>query len=452
MSWDVGLGLLGSWMGRDPERRFDTEVENMRYLKTRGWRPVVAGLLLLFGLGGCATFRDIKKDLANSGLRHNGKQPWDRRSPDQFDALADRRPGRIISRDFNPRNLPTTFRVITALGENQKAAQAAFDRGMSLYNRAVEQREANHPLLAASTFQDAANKFREAGAYWPDSSLEEDALFMQGEAFFFADQYVLANRAYEALAAQYSGTSYMDHINARRFSIAQFWLENAEAGGVKAWVNVTDKMLPTANISGEARRIFHRIRLDDPTGKLADDATIALGKALFKAKRWSEAADAFEDLRKSYPGSKFQFEAHLLELNARLESYAGPDYDGEPLERADKLLKAIVRQFPDEVQKNKDYLDTEAGQIQNMLAARDFSVGQYYEGRGENRAAAMYYDMVAKRFSTTSVADEAQQRVAALADKPPEPVQPAGWFIDLFPEPQATKPLIASGTPGTTIK
>jgi outer membrane assembly lipoprotein YfiO len=409
-------------------------------------------LVALLWLGGCATFRDIKNDLSNSSLRRGGKQPWSRRSPDEFDALADRRPGRIIGRDFNPRNLPTTFKVITAIGENQTKAQSAFDRGMALYNDATEQRQAGNESRAASTFHDAANRFREAGAYWPDSALEQDALFMQGEAFFFADQYVLANRAYEALAAQYSGTHYMDHVNARRFAIAQFWLQTVDAGGPKTWLNVSDKMLPASNVSGEARRIFHRIRLDDPTGKLADDATIALGKALYKSKRWTEAAETFEDLRTSYPASKFQFDAHLLEINARLASYAGPDYDGTPLKKADELLRAVVRQFPQDVQKHRDYLDAEADRVQNMLAQRDFNVGQYYEGRGENRAASMYYDMVAQRFGQTTVGDEAQQRIAQLAEKPAEPVQPAAWFVELFPEPEATKPLIASGTPGTVFR
>src|SRR5690606_21071006 len=133
--------------------------------------------------------------------------------------------------------------VITAWGENQTAAQAAYDRGMQLYERAIELRSQEDYTAAANEFHRAANKFREACAAWPDSALEQDALFMQAEAFFFADQYVLANRAYESLAAQFSGTRYMDHLNARRFMIAQFWLETKDAGGMKPWLNVTDQML-----------------------------------------------------------------------------------------------------------------------------------------------------------------------------------------------------------------
>ena len=409
-------------------------------------------IVLLVTLCGCATFRDIRQDLANSGLRRGDKKSWRSSDPDDLAGLADRRPGRLISRDFNPKNFPTTVKVITAWGENQQVAQTAYDRGMEIYEHAIELREEEQFAAAANEFHRAANKFREACAAWPDSALEQDALFMQGEAFFFADQYVLANRAYESLAVQYSGTSYMDHVNARRFMIAQFWLEAKDAGGVKPWINMTDKMLPTSNLAGEARRIFHRIRLDDPTGKLADDATVALGKAFFKAERWTEAADAFEDLRKSYPGSKFQFDAHMLELNARLASYAGPEYDSTPLQQADDLMQAIVRQFPNEIQQNKTHFEAQASRVQNLLAAHDFQTAKFYEGRGENLAASLYYDAIAKRFSSTPVAEDATERVAELKDKPPEPVQRVGWFVELFPEPRASKPLIATGSGGTVFK
>ena len=98
--------------------------------------------------------------------------------------------------------------------------------------------------------------------------MEEDALYRQGESFFFADEYVLANRAYEGIVSQYSGSTYLDTVESRRFAIAQYWLKAAEAQPSILGFNWTDSRLPTTNVAGEARRILHRIRLDDPTGRL----------------------------------------------------------------------------------------------------------------------------------------------------------------------------------------
>jgi outer membrane protein assembly factor BamD (BamD/ComL family) len=312
---------------------------------------------------GCATFRDIRQDMSQWSLRPKSKA--NQSSPDDFDLMGERRPSRIVSRDFQPRNFWTTMRVITALNEDQQAAQHAFDDGMNLYRQACDLHESGDRDKARPIFHKAANQFRLAVARWPDSAMEEDSLFFQGESFFFAEDYVLANRAYEGVVAQYSGSTHLDTAEARRFAIAQYWLKATETMNLPMGINWGNQLLPTTNVAGEARRILHRIRLDDPTGRLADDATMALGAAHFRAENYQEAADAFDDLRKSYPGSPHQFNAHLFELKSLLAIYAGPDYDGAPLEKADRLLQTMVRQFPNEVDEQKDYLATEATRVRN---------------------------------------------------------------------------------------
>ena len=139
--------------------------------------------------------------------------------------------------------------------------------------------------------------------------------------------------------------------------------------------------------------MLHRIRIDDPTGKLADDATLALGKAFMQSERYYEAADTFEDLRQNYPGSEHRFAAHMLELECRLKGYQGDGYDDTPLRKADDLMKAIVKQFPKESAGQLPYLEAQASAIQKQLAQRDISMANYFEGRGENLAAKIYYEL-----------------------------------------------------------
>ena len=57
--------------------------------------------------------------------------------------------------------------------------------------------------------------------------------------------------------------------------IAQYWIELESASeSPLLGLNMTDKQRPWADTFGNAVRIYNRMRLDDPTGKLADDATI----------------------------------------------------------------------------------------------------------------------------------------------------------------------------------
>ncbi len=48
------------------------------------------------------------------------------------------------------------------------------------------------------------------------------------------------------------------------------------------------------------------MRLDSPTGRLADDSTMELANNAFEKGNYEEAADLYEDLRTTYPDSPHQ--------------------------------------------------------------------------------------------------------------------------------------------------
>ena len=398
---------------------------------------------LLWSFAGCGSLPTLE----GPGIFQKQKKykPKNLREP-EYDVF-DRSPDRLMMEDLAPRQLGATVRARLTSHENRPKAEEHFSRGQELYDQAT----AAHQTApdAGSTrklFDQAAREFSMAAAEWPDSALEQDALFLQGECQFFANRYVLANRSYEQLIARYTGTKHLDLVESRRFAIAQYWLKlDREHASFLPNVKWGDSKRPFGDLAGRARRILHRIRLDDPTGKLADDATLALANAYFEAERYADAADTYEDLRRTYPGSQHQFHAHLFELKARMHSYQGSSYAGKPVKTADELLRSIVRQFPDQAEEHREYLTREAGRIQGLLAERDYSMAEYYEGRGENRAANYYYAKVADEFDGSQLASEATEKTGELAGLPPTPPQRVTWLANLFPEPKATKPLIAPG-------
>jgi outer membrane assembly lipoprotein YfiO len=403
-------------------------------------------LLVLASLTGCQAFQSklgktslLGKPLAKGLNRGNSIDP-----DELMDPLGARNTNRLVMQDLGPGQIRTTFATKTARVDRGKA-DSSYQKGQQLYQQALQTME-NDPSGSGHKrmFEESANQFRMAGAFMPDSALEQDALFYEGESYFFADRYVQSNRAFEKLIAKYSGTRYLDDAESKRFAIAQYWQELVrQNNGWMPNVNVNDPSRPAMNVKGEARRILHRIRVDDPTGKLSDDATMALANAYFADKHYLDAADTYEDLRRNYPGSKHVFHATLFELKARMQSYHGDSYDSEPIEKADKLLQMLVNQFPQQSADEEEYLKKEASTIRHLMAQREFSMGQYYEKRGENRAAAMAYQRVARDFGDTTYTDQIEERLASVQGKPPVPEQRAKALVEFLSNDE--KPLIASG-------
>ena len=400
-------------------------------------------LCLLTAVSGCQSLTNVKNK-AGSALGFNSDGPKKREiDSDEFlDPLGARDGDRLLLDDLAPSQLATTWKTkfSSGLGRNADRARKYYDRGEATYNKGIQQLEADPAAnLHQAIFTDAANEFRLASATWSESAVEEDALYFEGESYFFADRYVQANRAFEKLVNEYAGTKHMDMAENRRYAIALYWLQLSDKDSMMA---LNDPKRPKTGLAKEARRVLHQIRMDDPTGQLADDAAMSLAKAFLKADMNYEAADTLEDLRRNYPGSEYQFDAHMLELEAQLAVYQGPAYDDQPLMKADEILKSIVRTFPQESKGEIAYLEKQSARVQNMLGERDLNMAEYFERRGENLAARFHYQKVKEKFEGSSIAEQVDQRMAETHKLPDRPGQHAKWLVDLFPDPAEAKPVI----------
>lgn len=334
--------------------------------------------------------------------------------------------------------------------QSEDQARQLVSEADGLYQQGIQQRGqgANNGKVHVETLVRAAKKYRQAADLWINSTLEQDALFKAGESYFFADYFKKSNDVFERLVKNYPGTRYMDTVQARRFSIAKYWIDLAKSDPQNPLVlNWTNEERPMKDTLGSAIRVLDRIRLDDPTGKVADDATLALANAYFETERYMDAADTYEDLRVNFPNSEHQFHAHLFEMKARLQAYQGPHYDGTHLETAGKLIKAIITQFPQQAEEHRELLVKENARIRKMKAERDMALASYYEARGAYQAAGLQYRQVAAEFQNTPLAETATERLAEIADKPANSNEPPVWVANLFPEPKPAEPLL-----GTSLK
>jgi len=317
---------------------------------------------------------------------------------------------------------PKKQKDIDAARAEFAAADAQFDAAREL---PVEQR--------AAAFRAAAERYKLAADNWKSSALEQDALLRAAESHFFAEDYYAAEQQYAKLIKEYPRNPYLDHIDSRRFEIADYWLKIDAAKHKPFYIlNVSDKKFPWNDTGGHGKRVFEQMRLDNPTGKVSDDATMRLAVEKFRKGDYEGAADTFADLRMTYPDSEHQFNAQLLELESLVRSYQGWAYTSLPLRDAEKRVKQIVRQFPVEAEKNQQQLNQTYAKIRFLRAERVWENAERRRKAEENGSARFQYQKLLDEYSDTPFAEQAETRMEEIKDAPDDPPVRFQPIIKLF--------------------
>ncbi len=339
------------------------------------------------------------------------------------------RPEGTAAESESPLNFLEQFGISRHKRKDIDAARQAYALGDETFAKAKEL-EGNDRAVA---FRTAAQHYKLAAENWRSSQLEQDALLMQAESEFFAEDYYLAEQTYAKLVKEYPRNPFLDQIDSRRFEIADYWLKYHSARPASfARINFSDNKLPWNDTGGHGKRVLENLRLDNPIGKLSDDATMRLGTNYLEKDDYESAASTFGELRMTYPDSEHQFNAQYLELQSYLQSYLGPQYTDVPLIEADKRLKAIVRLFPNEAAGKQVELREAAARINFQRAEREWESAQYRYRQGENLAARMYFERLIDEYPDTPFAEASKDLLTQLEGKPDRPPQRFLPLVKIF--------------------
>jgi TolA-binding protein len=321
--------------------------------------------------------------------------------------------------DLDPANLYRVTRDAFGYGPDEGIAR-------DLFHEAEE-------LARGKLHKAAGKKFLAAAKRWPDSSLEEDALFLAGENFFAADEYPDAHKAYQKLLKGHDYTHRLDQVTKRLFAMAQYWEQCAARDpSIKSPVNLTDDSRPWTDTVGHALKAYDDIRMYDPTGPLADDSVMATANLYFVRGRYEDAARHYDLLRTEYAKSEHQLKAHLLGIESWQRIYQGGYYDAGPLDKAAEVADQALIQFGPELGEERPRIVEAKNKIIEEKAARDMIIGKYYDKNERFGAARFYYQSIVEEYPQTVAAQQARQRLTEIQDEPDKPRSRFDWFTKMF--------------------
>ncbi len=299
--------------------------------------------------------------------------------------------------------------------------------------------DAAQKLFDEGKFAAAEKGFKKVAKKYADRPIEEQTLFMLAESQFQQKRYPKAQDSFNRLLKKYESSSrYMERSTHRLFLIAKYWLDDPQpvqkqeihlaTGGdnpsaaptaiprhkrpVPLIPNFTDRSRPVFDPDGRAMEALKSVWLNNPTGKLADDAVMLSGVYHLRRGDYLEAEHYFDMLRDNYPDSDHAANAYKLGAHVIQMSYQGPEYDGRGLEKARELIESTLNLYPESA--DRERLKEGLERINHEEARKDWHRVEYRLRRREYKAAELACVTLLQEHPDSAFADLAKEQLEKL--------------------------------------
>lgn len=257
----------------------------------------------------------------------------------------------------------------------------------------------------------------------------QEALYYQAESLRLTGRYPRAADLYSALLSKFPNTSYREQCVQHMFDIANYWLdetrvemrEDKERREGKRWFVLprfvsTEKSKPFLDREGRAIDILEKVRMNDISGPLADEALFMCGVVKMYHEDYREADHYFSQIHIRHPDSKRAAQGLKLAVFCKHMATGGSDYDGRKAAEARKLIQTAFAGYPELAHdpKTKEWLERQRVSIDMQQAEKDYKLAEFYRRTDHPGSAYFIYDLVQKRYPDTKFARLAKERWESL--------------------------------------
>lgn len=258
-------------------------------------------------------------------------------------------------------------------------------------------------LYQAQKYDDAATEFTRVALYASDAHFREQALFMSGEAYYKAGKYYRAYLSYEEYANLYSRSERMQYV-VKQLADCGFKL----MGGAKKEILGLPILPGTTTGIDIVKKVIEKY----PYEEGSDQYHYMLIDHYLSDADYEQASLEADLFLTTYPNSQWTPTVQFQKAQAQLSSHQGVAYDGTPLANAKKSFQDYIEKNPngDRTEEAKARL----AEIDDKQAQKDFEVADYYRRTGHMDSARLYFEMVIRRYPSSSWAGKAQGELERL--------------------------------------
>jgi len=253
-------------------------------------------------------------------------------------------------------------------------------------------------------YKRAAEEFTRLVAYFKDSDLAPEAQYYAGRAYEEANKFYPAFNAYQKTIEVYPFTKRIDEIIERQYNLGNTLYR--KYGGILMGKEIMTDL-------ERAVEIFRTVRKNAPFGEYGDQAQFMIGQCYKKSEQYDGAKGAFQELIDEYPRSHLADKAEYEVAQCTYLASLKPDYDQELTDDAIKEFKKIAKNKEDS-HASKEVEDA-LFLLEDKKAQSLFNVAKFYEKQKRYKSARIYYEEVLKKYSWSSFAKLARERLKDIA-------------------------------------
>ena len=267
-------------------------------------------------------------------------------------------------------------------------------------------------LVNAGEVEAAREAFDALKQDFPEIAGPDFDIFVKAELYYCEGRFVKAARSYDKLLTEYPKSSLRQAALERQFAIGSAYL----AGRKKV-------VLGFIKLSGYAEGVAIMEKVTDRAGidsSLGLEAALAVAKSFEERQKYEEAYLKWWEISLEWQTGEVGRDA--LHGMARCKHAAynkEPEhrrhlYDASRLSTAKSCYERLRLLYPKDAKEIG--VDEILRQINEQLARKQLSVGQYYQAVGNRQSANLYYDMVVTDWPGTEAAQTAKELLAAGRD------------------------------------
>ena len=264
-------------------------------------------------------------------------------------------------------------------------------------------------LISAGEVEGAMEALEKVKSLTPEIAGADLEAFIEAEKLYAEGEWLKAVKAYDDFLENYPESRLYESALEREYSIGVAFLNGQKR-----------RMIKILKVSAYEEGAALMRKLADRTGDrpMAKRALVTLAEKYEERGEYYDAYEVWVEISILWPTGDMREQALLGQAESLHSAYKGPRYDHQSsLESARSFYQIFRQQYSESAKENE--VDEKIAMIDEQLAYKAFTIGEYYSKAGNVQAANLYYQMVVEDWPGTAagkLAAEAMSGRSAEAD------------------------------------